>query len=514
MAKPSEKLADSLEVLRSLQEQGIVAIKSDALSRVHRERLQEQGFLQEVFKGWYIAASPETAKGDSTAWYTNYWEFCLQLLNERLGQWCAAPEQSLLLHAGNTTIPTQLMVRSPQGNNLPLELAFGTSVFLMRLNLPAATELGEVRGIPVYSLEASLVRCAANIFTQNPIDARTVLSLVRDASGVLSILLDGGHSVIAGRLAGAFRNIGNDRIADDIVQTMTKAGYDIRETDPFDTKLVLPFTGRVHSPYVSRLKLMWQEMRGKVLPYFPAAPGIPTDKEAYMKAVDEVYVTDAYHSLSIEKYKVTPDLIEKVRSGTWDYQGNEQDKKQRDAMAAKGYYDAFQAIKKSIVKILDGENAGAIVDADHGEWYRQMFGPSVSAGLLKPSDLSGYRNHQVYIGRSMHTPLNKEAVRDAMPVLLELLEQETEASVRAVLGHFVFVFIHPYMDGNGRMGRFLMNVMLASGGYPWTVIPVERREDYMQALEQASVKQNIEPFAEFLGYLVGEGMKGTPVAKI
>ena len=101
-----------------------------------------------------------------------------------------------------------------------------------------------------------------------------------------------------------------------------------------------------------------------------------------------------------------------------------------------------------------------------------------------------------------------------MPVLFELIKQEQEASVRAVLGHFIFVFIHPYMDGNGRMGRFLFNVMLASGGYPWTVIPVQERTEYMHALEQASVNQNIEPFAKFLGYLVNEGLKGTPIAKI
>ena len=114
----------------------------------------------------------------------------------------------------------------------------------------------------------------------------------------------------------------------------------------------------------------------------------------------------------------------------------------------------------------------------------------------------------------MHTPLNRDAVRDAMPVLFELLEAEPEAAVRAVLGHFVFVFIHPYMDGNGRMGRFLMNAMLASGGYPWTVIPVEQRERYMQALEEASVRQNIIPFATFLGYLVDQSIKGNPVATI
>jgi len=68
------------------------------------------------------------------------------------------------------------------------------------------------------------------------------------------------------------------------------------------------------------------------------------------------------------------------------------------------------------------------------------------------------------------------------------------------------------VDGNGRMGRFLMNAMLASGGYPWTIIPVEERETYINALESASFGQNIKPFAEYLFYLVNAGLKGTPIA--
>jgi Fic family protein len=83
-----------------------------------------------------------------------------------------------------------------------------------------------------------------------------------------------------------------------------------------------------------------------------------------------------------------------------------------------------------------------------------------------------------------------------------MLREEPAASVRVVLGHFFFVYIHPYMDGNGRMGRFLMNVMFAAGGHPWTVIPVERRKDYMLALEAASVNGDIKPFAKLLTDLV------------
>lgn len=68
----------------------------------------------------------------------------------------------------------------------------------------------------------------------------------------------------------------------------------------------------------------------------------------------------------------------------------------------------------------------------------------------------------------MHTPPRAEAVRDLMPAFFDLLKEEPDPAVRTVLGHFMFVYIHPYMDGNGRIGRFLMNVMLAAGGYPWT----------------------------------------------
>ena len=51
-----------------------------------------------------------------------------------------------------------------------------------------------------------------------------------------------------------------------------------------------------------------------------------------------------------------------------------------------------------------------------------------------------------------------------METLFECLKNETHPAVRAVLGHYVFVYIHPYMDGNGRLGRFLMNTMFVSGG--------------------------------------------------
>jgi Fic family protein len=233
-----------------------------------------------------------------------------------------------------------------------------------------------------------------------------------------------------------------------------------------------------------------------------------------MKAVEDIYVTDAYHSLSIEGYRVSPDLIEHVRTGAWNPDDDKSDREHRNALAARGYWQAYQAVRESVRNVLRGDNPGEVLDAAHGDWYRELFAPSVTAGIIRAADLAGYRIDQVYIQRSRHVPPAHEAVRDLMPAFFDLLREEEEPSVRVVLGHFVFVYIHPYMDGNGRIGRFLMNVMLAAGGYPWTVLPVEKRDEYMAALEAASVEQNIRRLATFLARLVEARLKGHPAPRV
>lgn len=509
MAKPSEKLAQSLELLKNLQDRGVVAIRSTDLTRTHRERLLKNGFLLEVMKGWYILARPDETAGESTAWYASFWSFCAAYLGKRFGtDWCLSPEQSLLFHAGNRTVPRQLLVRSPKARNKVTRLPHKTSLLDVQAALPANTDIVERDGMRLFSLPAALIACPLGFYTQNPTDARTALSMVRDASEVLDRLLEGGHSTIAKRLAGAFRNIGRTRIADDIVKTMRAAGYAARESDPFKAQSPMILPARERSPYVNRIRLMWQAMRGPVIERFPAAPGLPKDIGGYLKRVEDAYVTDAYHSLSIEGYRVSPELIERVRGGAWNPDAHEDDREQRNALAARGYWQAYQTVRDSIRRILQGENPGTVVDEDHRTWYREMFAPGVTAGILRPADLAGYRNGPVYIRRSMHVPPSREAVRDTMPAFFDLLREENDSAVRAVLGHFIFVYIHPYVDGNGRMGRFLMNVMLAAGGYPWTVIPVEQRNAYMSALEDASVRQDISRFADFLARLVEDGLAG------
>lgn len=500
MPSLNEKLAQSLTELKNLSNGGKRRIfQSDQLSRTHRERLLEAGFLKEIIKGWVLMTRPDERSGDSTSWYSSFWEFCRAYCDERFkSDWVLSAENSIPLLAENLNVPKQVVVAAPTANNQTQPLLHGTSLYLYKVQKLPVTPV-ETAGVHTFPAPEAICSAAPAFWHTQKSDVIALLGSLRNVSSISKILLEGGHAAVAGRIAGAYRLLGNARAANDIITAMTSAGHDVREdTDPFKAPVPMQISTRATPPIMTRVRLMWAEMRAKVLENFKIEPRRINDHEGYLAAIDERYTSDAYHSLSIEGYSVTEDLIEKVRTGNWDPDGSDGDRKQKDAMAAKGYWDAFQLVRAAVARVLDGEDAAEIADQEHLDWYRALFQPSIQAGIIKPENLAGYRTHFVFIRNSGHTPVAWESVPDAMDAFLDCLKNEEDPRVRAVLGHFIFTFIHPLPDGNGRTGRFLMNVMMASGGLPWTILPVDRRDEYMAALERASVHGDIGPFAAFL----------------
>ncbi|WP_159090203.1 MULTISPECIES: Fic family protein [Ruegeria] len=87
--------------------------------------------------------------------------------------------------------------------------------------------------------------------------------------------------------------------------------------------------------------------------------------------------------------------------------------------------------------------------------------------------------------------------------LFGLLDDDLELAIRVVLLHWMLGYFHPYSVGNGRIARFLMYVLLASGGYPWMVIQMQDRAECMSALEAASVSGDVSLFARFIAARLG-----------
>lgn len=512
----SERLAEALAGLKALQDAGHRVIRSADLTRLHRERLVRSGYLQEVLKGWYLPARPDAGDGEAgstAAWYAGMRDFVVGYCSARFGeQWHLAPEQSLQLHGGERTLPKQLQVWATAGNNQLVVLPHGCSLFVYRARalLPAAPD-PDNQGIRLVRLAQALMAVPASFYRQQPLTARVVLGMLEDEGEVLRSLLQGGHSVVAGRLAGALRAVGRSGMAERMVAAMQGAGHVVQVVSPFEGQTAAP-ASRPESPYVQRLRLSWAAMRETVIAAFPAPSAAGRQCAALLDEIDERHVADAYHSLSIEGYRVTVGLIEKVRRGQWQPDG--EDRERRDAMAARGYFEAYSHVRAFVAGL---HEPGTQVRADAlqaalGQWYLALFSPSVQAGLLEAADLAGWRDTQVFIRGARHVPPPSAAVRECMLVLFELMASEPHPAVRAVLGHFMFVFIHPYMDGNGRLARFLMNAMLVMGGYGWTIIPVQQRQAYMDALEAASSGGDIGPFARFVAGLVQEQATVPPPA--
>jgi len=495
MAQQNEMLAQALSTAKAQSKKEIV--KSGDLERGVRERLVQAGYLEEVMRGWYLLTTP-TGKGTTTLWFSSFWAFIEQYLKDRFGDdYCLSPESSVEFHCGQTTSPKQLQALTKQPSNTVVHLLHDTSLVLTTdKNFPE--EIKKIEGINVMSLAHAICRLSPGYFAQSSLSVEIAFKMIGSASELSRILLESGSVASANRIAGVFKKMGQEEKSEQIVKDMAAAGYAVVPTDPFgDKKLYLRESPRLTSPYVGRITAMWKKMREDIVSTFPK-PARKIDKRKTLKVIEQLYRQDAYHSLSIEGYQVTEEMIVKIAAGTWKPDVERQDGEQRNAMAAKGYFQAFGAVCQSVKSALNGEDAAFILEEDLQNWYRELFAPSIQAQLLKPAQLAGYRNGPVYIKGSLHVPLPVNAVVDSMEKFFELLKEEENPAVRAVLGHFIFVFIHPYMDGNGRIGRFILNLMLVAGGYHWTVIRTSERARYMASLEEASVRGNIKPFAKFI----------------
>lgn len=495
---PSETNSQVANALRRVHRVAPEAVvQSKAISRLDREILTSKGWLHEIIKGWYLLTTPDAKPGDTVLWHSTYWSFIHAYLGSRFGNlYCLSAETSLDVHTGKMGTPQQLMVTTQKGSFQRIDLPVGTSILISpnAKALPADTE--EVNGVRVYPLGLALARTTPTFFRLDPLTAEIALKAVR-RDDLSRALLSEWNAAAAGRLIGALSEVKRDAEAKSITADLEAAGYKVSPENPFEQPPVLGSMTKVEWPHVGRIIALWQKMREQLLAVRPKPPEAPPSLEAYLKQANAAYVRDAYNSLSIEGYRVTPELIARVASGEWDT-SVAKDKKEADAMAARGYYEAHEKVLESISRTFHGENAGVTLDRDLADWYRALFSPSVQAGILVPGQLAGYRERAVYITKSSHVPPQKDAVPACMEIYFKLLKEETDAWVRAILGHFIFVYIHPYSDGNGRLGRFIMNLMLASGGYPWTVIRLERRDVYMAALEEASMNHAIESFSKFV----------------
>ncbi len=109
--------------------------------------------------------------------------------------------------------------------------------------------------------------------------------------------------------------------------------------------------------------------------------------------------------------------------------------------------------------------------------------------LVKPYHFQrgDWRKQQVYIRGARHTPPPAWEVPRYMQEWVRFANRASENTIeQAAMAHAGFEVVHPFIDGNGRTGRLLLNWMLLRAGYPPAIILVEERARYIDALALAS----------------------------
>ncbi len=326
-------------------------------------------------------------------------------------------------------------------------------------------------------------------------------SLVLPRPSIEAAYQERPRPVVLRRLAHLAEDAGNRRLAEmlaEVVRTSQRVRIGRGQTGVGRDLVVPPEirdTPTTRRPWLDRLNLHINTFGAQIKEVVDRAeiqnPSFPV--QDLLAQARDAKAYDVYHSTSIEGYRIRYEDVSALLGGSPD--GALAEDEVRNRMAVLGYSNAFDRLQAKIEEEGSGLpiNNSLVLDL-----YADLFEPSVEAGIVEPDALRGWRNAPVFIRSSRFVPPAAERVGEMMTTLMERLGQEPSAIVRAILGHLMFVTIHPFPDGNGRIGRFLMNAILVSNGWPWLTIREGERGAYFEALKEAQLNNDSRLFSRFI----------------
>lgn len=145
---------------------------------------------------------------------------------------------------------------------------------------------------------------------------------------------------------------------------------------------------------------------------------------------------------------------------------------------------------KSLREIYDLQNTKKTFEKlDYSKEISHEFIKDIHAQLLENIDVrNDYRNRDIIVTKSRFKSSPFYRVESDMKELLNFYQankKKLHPFVLAVIFHHKFEKIHPFMDGNGRTGRMIMNFILMKNDYPPVILQKKNRSSYLDALSQA-----------------------------
>ncbi|XP_017048406.1 protein adenylyltransferase Fic [Drosophila ficusphila] len=214
-----------------------------------------------------------------------------------------------------------------------------------------------------------------------------------------------------------------------------------------------------------------------------ALSAIHESNAALRRAKKEAYFQHIYHSVGIEGNTMTLAQTRSILETRMAVDGKSIDEHNEIL----GMDLAMKYINASLVQKIE------ITIKDILELHRRVL------GHVDPIEGGEFRRNQVYVGG--HIPPGPGDLSLLMQRFQRWLNSEQSSTLHpvnyAALAHYKLVHIHPFIDGNGRTSRLLMNTLLMRAGYPPVIIPKNQRSKYYHYLKLAN-EGDIRPFVRFI----------------
>lgn len=192
-------------------------------------------------------------------------------------------------------------------------------------------------------------------------------------------------------------------------------------------------------------------------------------------------IDQAYNGLSFEYDSITREEVEAVVNGNYD---NIDEKK---VLLINNHKNAF-------LKVVEMVKENIPMDEENLKDLHQI----LMEGCIETGGL--YRNVDISIRRSNHTPPSHIKVYDRMKKYFNYCLKGPDNDLLEYIAycHLQLAKIHPFLDGNGRLARLVLNYYLLKYDFMPIIVTYEERHLYFELLEEFKVNKNIKPFIEFL----------------
>ncbi|XP_007525321.1 protein adenylyltransferase FICD [Erinaceus europaeus] len=211
---------------------------------------------------------------------------------------------------------------------------------------------------------------------------------------------------------------------------------------------------------------------------------IPKGSSALRRVMEETYYHHIYHTVAIEGNTLSLSEIRHILETRYAVPG----KSLEEQNEVIGVHAAMSYVNTTLLSRI-----GSVALADVLEIHRRVL------GYVDPVEAGRFRTTQVLVGH--HVPPHPLEVEKQMQEFIQWLNSEDAMNLHpvefAALAHYKLVYIHPFIDGNGRTSRLLMNLILMQAGYPPITIRKEQRAEYYHVLEAAN-EGDVRPFIRFI----------------